>query len=252
MIALQRRAYCGALLVWVLLVVLVPTRIGIESSWSAIAKYLSLGVLLLGVLAGAWNWWSGPRHYDALLAMAWSVSLGLATAWLCLLVIGAFTMGLALSDPVVVGMLGAGVVAGLAYHSWSSLVGHQLARKLNGRLEPPAETPAGTGRVVTRGTNPFASPLFWFCLGLVSGLCLMIGFAAVANLFRGPVVGVEEFGGYRFARNQVPINTVTGLAIMASGWVAAASLRRPAVPRALLWGLVVGATALGILFACQF
>lgn len=92
----------------------------IEWSWAANAARLSLGILVLGVLLRVWQWWTGPKEVDPVVATAWSVSLGLAIAWIGLIAVVIGTMGALLLDPVVVGILAAGVVGGLGYRIWSS------------------------------------------------------------------------------------------------------------------------------------
>lgn len=69
-----------------------------------------MGFIFRGV-----NWIKPSEKPDALLSIAWSVSLSLVIAWLCIFALAAFSMGYAATDPVIVGVLSFGALAGLMY-----------------------------------------------------------------------------------------------------------------------------------------
>jgi|GEM_PF-4505139 len=219
----------------------------IELSWRHNATSLSLGILVLGVLVGAWSWLTGPHPNDAVLGMAWSVSLGLTIAWFCLIVIREFTMGFGLTDFVVTGVLGAGAVGGVAYEIGSSFVGGSTKPMSGETTGPVAEGAMGRHQALTQGTNPLAPTFLSSTLGIATGFLLMIATAPVTNSYWGAAVGHLVLSGVQHAQDQTAVNISTGLATIAIGWIATAILGRLGAPRGFLWGLAFAATVLGVL-----
>ena len=90
----------------------------IELSWLMNSARLSLGVIVLGVCVGLWNWRTVPKVYDPVVTMAWSVSLWQVIAWPCLFFSGAWMM----SEQLAAGVLSAGLLAGILLGVWSARV----------------------------------------------------------------------------------------------------------------------------------
>jgi len=70
----------------------------------------------------------------------------------------------------------------------------------------------------------------------------------VADQFRGPIVGrYEIFGSPRYARDQTPISLTWGFAVVALAWTIGLTTYRRWKRRSLAIGLILSATATGIL-----
>jgi hypothetical protein len=218
------------------------------------ASQLSLGVLVLGLLLGVVNWIRRPKEPDLLVSVACAVSLSLVIAWLCIFAITAFTFSYGATDGVIVTVLAAGGLTGLVYGIAT------FCRHRSGGAAAPAPTepviqdssetdttpraPARPVRVLKAGAG-----LFWFTIGAFSSCCLTVAAGWLASFFRGPIVGHTVLGTARFARDQTPINIVTGLGILVTGWILGLLMPRLRIPRALSVGLIVGTTLLGVTFA---
>ena len=87
----------------------------VELALARVFARLSVGILVLGFIFRGVNRISPSEKPDALLSIAWSISLSLVIAWLCIYALAAFTMGYAATDPVVVGVLSFGALTGLTY-----------------------------------------------------------------------------------------------------------------------------------------
>jgi hypothetical protein len=246
MVVLQRRVYCTALLLWVLSIVLFPTRIDGEISWLLNAARLSLGVLVLGAVVRAWNWWTGPKILDPVIAMAWSLSLWQVIAWPCLVFSGAWMV----SDLLAAGILSAGLFVGVVYGVWSLRVHAASTSSPPATNVPvPCEPACVSEQLNDQGRSPI-SALAWFALGFIGALCLIFVILWAASFFRGPILGYNELGGVRYARDQFFVQLGAGLAVLTIGWSTALGLRRLKAPRPLTWGIIVCTTPLGLAFAC--
>ncbi len=85
----------------------------IEIQAAATFWRFTMGLLVSGVAVTVGRWTIRPRSSDRVLLVAGAVSIAILTANLVLLVLGGLSMGLALIDPVVIGVLGVGTVAGI-------------------------------------------------------------------------------------------------------------------------------------------
>jgi hypothetical protein len=74
----------------------------------------SLGILVLGLLVGGWNWWAGPRQRDSVLTIGWWLAIGQLVAWPCLVFSGVWLI----SDNWSAGILGAGLLIGILSSAW--------------------------------------------------------------------------------------------------------------------------------------
>jgi hypothetical protein len=225
----------------------------VELSLSSIASRLSVGLLVLGLILRGANWISRPREPDLLVSVAWSVSLSLVIAWLCIVAIVAFTCGYGATDSVIATILAFGTVAGLIYGiatSWHCRSRSTTTAALTGRvIQESSQTGTTTITTARRVQAPrIGSGLFWFTIGIVSACCLTMAGGWLASFFRGPIVGHTVLGTPRFARDQTPVNMTAGLGILATGWIFGLLMLRFRIPRALLVGLIVGTTILGIVF----
>ena len=90
----------------------------IELSWFPNATRLSLGIIVLGMLVGVWNWWTGPKERDPVIAIAWSLSLWQVIAWPCMVFSGAWMV----SEQLAAAVLGGGLLAGILFWVWSQRV----------------------------------------------------------------------------------------------------------------------------------
>lgn len=244
MIVLQRRVYCAALLLWMLSIVLFPTEIG-QGYWFGNAARVSLGVLVLGVVMRVWNWWTGPKELDPVVAMAWSLSLWQVITWPCLIFSGAWLV----SGDWAAGILSAGLLAGLFYGVWSLRV-QAASKSLSTTTNVPVtcELVSVSQELSGRKRTPI-SDLAGFTLGLFSALCLFVAIVWVASFFRGPIIGRNGFSPH-YANDQLLVNLGGGLAIMTIGWGTAVMLQRLKAQPGLTWGIIAGATPLGLAFAC--
>jgi hypothetical protein len=231
----------------------VSQRAHVEIALGRLLARCSAGIILLGILLRVANWINLLGKPDLTDSIAWSLSLALIIAWVTIGVLAVFSMGYAATDPVVTGVLSAGLVAGSAY----GLVAYKIAsvriRSIapvqhtppnDSATERPNQAPAGQSRQVGAG-------LFWFTLGVVVALCITGTAGYVASHFRGPVVGVWELGTPRFAYDQRPIDLATGFGILASGWLLGGVLLRKRSARGFAIGVLVASTLLGLLFVMR-
>jgi hypothetical protein len=220
----------------------------VELSLAGIACRLSLGVLVLGLALRAWARFAVGGRPDAFVQTAWSLSLSLIIAWLCVLAIGIFTFGYGLSGGVVITVLGLGLVGGLLY-SVSAFGRIQSRASTPGAANnPPSEEAVSAGDEDARSRGA-VSGLLGFAVGTILAFLLTLVAAGAASPFRGPVLGVSELGTTRYARDQTPVNVVTGLCILVAGWAAGLLMRRHPALRGMAAGLIAGATVLGVVFA---
>jgi hypothetical protein len=209
----------------------------VELSLYALTSYLGVGVLVLGVLLRAAYWLAG-RPPDDLVTVAWSVSLALTLAGICILAVAVFTFGYGMTDAVVTTIWALGLVGGGAYGAFA------VARR---RAGTPPSNPGETRAVRPRA----AAGLFWLTVGVVIAVGLTVAAAWIASFFRGPVIGVSELGTPRFARDQGPIDVSAGLGILAAGWLLGGWLLWVRKPWPLAVGLMIGSTILGAVYALQ-
>lgn len=244
MIAVQRWIYCGALVLWVLAVLLFQSRqTDPDGRVLFTVALLSLGVIVLGALLRAWNWQIRVKEDDPVVTMAWSLSLCQILAWPCMVFSGLWL----LSEWLAAAILGAGFIVGLVLGAWSLRI----------RTESPIGVPevSEIARVDYRPAAPMRQPLTtvgWFTLGLFGAMCLTFFVAWGATFLRGPIQGHNEWGTPVYAKDQFVVNLGGGFAVFAIGWGTALVLRRLNAPRGLTWGIVTGTTLLALLFASGF
>jgi hypothetical protein len=219
-----------------------------------VVSQLSLGVLVLGLVLRGVNWISRPTETDVFVSVAWSVSLLLIIAWLCIFAITAFTFSYGATDGVIVTVVTAGGLAGFV-HGIAAFCRHRSRSAAAPTPTEPvirdsSETGTTTLRPVRRVRVPkIGAGLFWFTIGAFSACCLTMTAGWLASFFRGPVAGHTVLGTVRFVHDQTPINIVTGLGILVTGWILGLLMPRLRIPHALSVGLVVGTTLLGVTFA---
>ncbi|MCE9620611.1 MAG: hypothetical protein K8R92_11990 [Planctomycetes bacterium] len=222
----------------------VEQRANIELDLGALAFRWSFGVIGLGIAFTVWNWIRRTRHPDLILTIAWAAALWQVIAWLGIAVLIAVTAGFGAGTEVILGTLAGAGVAGVVH-------GVFMWRKRSRLAASGAASGAGN-----EGTNASAASiglgLMWFVLGMIAGIGLAIVALQIAANFRGPVIGVWELGTPRYANDQKPVDVWTGVALTAAGWTIGSILKsRWRSMRAFAWGLIVAATALGILSALR-
>jgi hypothetical protein len=229
-------------------------RAHVELALGKMVSQLSLGVLVLGVVLRGVNWIRRPRESDVLVSVAWSISLSLVIAWLCIFAIVAFTFSYGATDGVIVTVLALGGLVGFVYGIATFWHRHSRGATAPAPTEPVIRDSSETDTTTKRATGRVRVPaigagLFWLTIGTFSACCLTMAGGWVASFFRGPVVGHTVLGTPRYSFDQTPVNVATGLGILATGWLLGLVMLRFRVPRALAVGLIVGTTLLGILFA---
>jgi len=230
----------------------------VELAMGEQAFRFTLGVLVLGMVLRAGTWLTARGQPDAVVTVAWSLSLALALflAWLCLWDVSALTFRYGATDGVIIAMLGLGVVGGCVSGGFSVRSDRSRFSAAPAAQRPfggaaAARPEAGTGRAMPAQAQTFASGLFWFVIGVICALGLTTVAGWMGARFRGPIIGVWELGTPRYAQDQTPINVATGLGMLSAGWVLGLLLHRRRSVRGLAVGLVVGSTLLGMLFALQ-
>lgn len=192
-----------------------------------------LGVLVAGCGIGLrWAYRQAWRPPDRFVWLAWSTAAGLllttSAVWFAVIL----TFG---------GLLE-------AYENWlvaGILVGGPLGwwYGRSSQRSPPA---------ALDDTEPLSSPpranaLWQFTLGLILGVALWwLAVMIAAAWFRGPIVGHNEFGFPRYARNQLPVNIGIGMVVSLAGWGVALAARRFLKTRWFCAGVVASSTPLGI------
>lgn len=213
----------------------ISQRAHVELSLSSTVSRLTLGVLLLGAILRGTAWLLAGDKQGGLVTLAWCLTLSLTLAWICMFMVAAFTMGYGLTDGVVITLLMLGLAAGLVYGVAA------VRRKASPQAKESVKSEAADNRAP-------AAALMWFTVGTVAAVCLTVAASWIAALFRGPVIGVWELGTPRYASDQTIINVITGVAILATGWIIGLLIRRRRVARGLPLGLIVGSTLLGIAY----
>jgi len=222
-----------------------------ELAIAAILARCSAGIIVLGFVFRGLNWIRHSEEPDALLSIAWSLSLSLVIAWLCIIALAAFSMGYAATDPVVIDVLLCGTMAGLIYGlgtHWRRRSRLKAAR-LGTDLPPNRTAAANPNDEACRPVRQIGTGLLSFTLGIVAGFCITWAAMFIAASFRGPVLGVWELGTPRYAHDQTLVNLAGGLGILTTGWILGILLLSRRQSRGFALGLLVATTALGITFA---
>lgn len=200
----------------------------VELSTMGIAWRIAKWLFLFGLALKIWNGISARNSRDRFVDMAWSASLGTAISILGLIVYGGFTAGYGLTDAVVVGGLLAGGLLGIAYGAFTFRTD---------RARPSLFT---------------VTQLAWFVLGLIVSAVIAYMIGNLAFMIRGDPIGVTELGTSAYAGKQALINIVAGVAVAISGLVVSRVLAWSSMPRGLVVGVLVGALAIGAMFAFSF
>ena len=204
---------------------------------------LSLSVLVLGVLLRYWSL-TAAREPGPFVTIAWSLALWQVIAWPCMII----SSGLMLSEGMVAGVLGAGILVGFAYAFWSlrACASHTSCSPLTNTTNKPVTI---NEKHRDKKKNPM-SALFCFVVGGVVGLLLTYAIVSAAVTW-GPDPVVDEPGFHQYAKeHKLRMSLVTGFGLLSSGWMLAFILHRFKAPSGLVWGLLVVATILGIAFTC--
>ncbi|MEE3367745.1 MAG: hypothetical protein VX346_00235 [Planctomycetota bacterium] len=222
----------------------------VELAWAKVISQWSVGTIALGVVLWIINRRQPSKQPDLLLSIAWSTSLSLIIAWLCIFVLAAFSMGYAATDTVVASGLALGVVAG---------VGFGLKIHSNGRTIIEAtvlNSDSATTDTIESDANhqvrQVGTGLLWFTLGILTACCLAYAAGLIASVFRGPTVGVTVLGTPRYAYGQTSINRTTAAGLVGSGWLLGILLLRQRRFRAFRLGLILVTTGLGLLYWFHF
>lgn len=225
----------------------------VELRLPAILFKAALGTIISGLVLRVLHRLIAGDQPDRLVCMAWSLSLVLTIALICLFVLGIFSMGYALTDEVVLTTLGLGLFGGLAFGviSCRSLRFHSVSTAIVGETAMPSPTETASGRSSRLRLLGMGNGLLAFIGGLLVALGITFAVAWIASFFRGPIVGVWELGTPRYAKPQEVIDLIAGLGIAVTGWIGGVLLLRRHVLRGLAIGLILGATLLGIMFACR-
>ena len=223
----------------------------VEIALARVFARWSVGIIVLGFIFRGVNWIRPSEKPDALLSIAWSISLSLVIAWLCIFALAAFSMGYAATDPIVVGVLSFGALAGLMYGFGAHWRRHSRIKATRLGTDPPPNrtTAADPNGEASRQVRQIGTGLLWFTLGIIAGFCITWAAGSIASLFRGPIVGVWELGTPRYAHDQTPVNVAAGFGILATGWLLGILLVLRRQSRGFALGLLVATTVLGIMFA---
>lgn len=87
----------------------------VELALAVIVARWSVGILLLGLIVSILNRISPSEKPEAVLAIAWSISVSLVIAWLSLFVLASISMGYAVTDAITIAVFSISVLAGLAW-----------------------------------------------------------------------------------------------------------------------------------------
>jgi hypothetical protein len=186
-----------------------------ELAIAAILARWSAGIIVLGFVFRGLNWIRHSEEPDALLSIAWSLSLSLIIAWLCIIALAAFSMGYAATDPVVIDVLLCGTMAGLIYGlgtHWRRR-SRLKATRLGTDSLPNKTAAAIPDDEASRQVRQKNTDLLWFTLGIFAGFC------------------------------------ITWAGILTIGWILGILLLSRRQSRGFAIGLLVAKTALGITFS---
>lgn len=229
--------YLIVLVAWIWLAILNP---GDDDKLTGILARIAVGMVVLGILLRVIVAVIPSKKPDLFVSAAYSISLSLIIALICLIMLGVFSSGFALTYPVICGVLSGGILVGFRYAlvSWN-------------RRGTKAPTPQGnaepeTDSAISPRCGGWGNGLFGFTLGVIASILITFFVFYLTQGFYGPTLGVTELGTPRYQNDPTPIYIATGLAIMGVGWTLGITsfwLRF----RAFAAGLIVSTTILGLL-----
>jgi hypothetical protein len=223
------------------------------SRWDNRTVFWSAGVIVFGIALRILALFNPSKAPDALFSIAWATSISTAIAWLWIIGLGFFSMGMFWDMPgFFAGILSAGFVGGWFF-------GFRAYRRNRARLtamNPGANNEGDAslaGRLNEAGGNhgdPVARNGLWFMLGSIGGFTVLLleAFVIEPLLYRGKRISTNPLGGAQYDRDQFPIDVTVGLAMVVAGWILGVALIKLGAPRWLGIGVIVTATGIGIVF----
>jgi hypothetical protein len=232
-----RVAYLIGVLVWLSYTVqdpwfpaeALPDSYGRRGAFGLQVAQGTIGPMVLGFVSGIWYHLRRSASRDGLLQVFAAVSLGLFAGWLGLGVFTVVSIGLALTEPLVVcGILAVGAILGAFYGMW----------RWPSPAPAPSVSPAPVAPSRTESRQPSAlGSLAWFVTGLVAAVLLSVPVFMLDAAFPRP--GTGEWGIRPFNSWVGPLLWILGAGGTAGLW----RLRL----RPLAIGLGIGALVIGLL-----
>ncbi len=227
-----------------------PQRRGIEIDWLAVMLKWTFLVMLLGAGLRGFHYLTCRNRIDRFVVIAWCTSSALALSWLCIFTIVLFSMGNGPEESVALAMLCAGLFGGFAYGIWALYKMEKENTKqslaVKSSIQLPSEISARTPIQPT--SFGVANGLFWFCVGLVGAYLIGYVVFMIAELFRGPVIGMDGLK-LKYARDQTPIDMCAVAGVIIVGGIMSWLASRTRISRGLSVGLFIGTLALGLMAA---
>ena len=213
----------------------------VEISLQRFATQTSLGILVFGFVLGVFNWIHPPRRVDRLVTIAWSITLAQVIAFLIIVVTTVLTMGFAITDTLVVGVLSGGLLVGFIHGCFASCYSNQK-QSLDSVTTKTRVANANMEVRIDTNPKPAFSPGFDFLLfttGAIVGVCISVSGFMLAGFISNS--GFEYFS----PRDQL-IYVTTGLVIVAIGVLIGIFLIRGRKLLGLRIGFMIATSILGI------